>query len=104
MPLKKQYLKSKPVCKVTFRVPKEAAKSATDIKVVGEFNDWDPASAVPMKQLKNGDFTASVDLSTEKPAYAFRYIYDDGAWENDWEADAYTHSGIDAEENSIVQV
>ena len=37
MAIKKQYLKSKPVCKVTFSVP---AKEATKVAVVGDFNEW----------------------------------------------------------------
>ena len=36
MAIKKQYLKSKPVCKVTFSVP---AKEATKVAVVGDFNE-----------------------------------------------------------------
>jgi hypothetical protein len=38
--MKKQYLKSKPVCKVTFRLAGEAAGSAGSANIVGEFNDW----------------------------------------------------------------
>ena len=36
MAIKKQYLKSKPVCKVTFSVP---AKEADSVAVVGTFNE-----------------------------------------------------------------
>ena len=37
MSLTKRYLKSKPVCKVTFRLPKEAGEWAQSAAVVGEF-------------------------------------------------------------------
>lgn len=40
MSIKKQFLKSKPVCKVTFRVPEKIGNSAQTAHVVGEFNDW----------------------------------------------------------------
>jgi hypothetical protein len=40
MSIKKQFLKSKPVCKVTFRVPEEIGNSAKTAHVVGDFNDW----------------------------------------------------------------
>ena len=39
MAIKKQYLKSKPVCKVTFTVP---AQEADQVAVVGDFNNWSP--------------------------------------------------------------
>ena len=41
MSIKKQFLKSRPVCKVTFRVDKEAANTAEKLYIVGDFNQWD---------------------------------------------------------------
>ena len=52
MSIKKQFLKRKPVCKVTFRIPEELGNSAKTAHVVGEFNNWD-FSSTPMKKLKN---------------------------------------------------
>ena len=49
MSLKKSYLKSKPVCKVTFRISSEEAKAADTVKLVGEFNEWDNTVS-PMKE------------------------------------------------------
>ena len=37
MAIKKQFLKSKPICKVTFSVP---AEEANNVVVVGDFNEW----------------------------------------------------------------
>ena len=102
MSIKKQYLKSRPACKVTFRVNKDAANSANKIFLVGEFNQWDD-KATPMKKLKSGDFTKTVELNTEIPEYQFRYLNDKGNWENDWEADKYIPNGIDGE-NSVVRL
>ena len=51
--LKKQNLKSKPVCKVTFIMPKEAVESAKKVHVVGDFNNWEKKS-LPLKKLKKG--------------------------------------------------
>jgi len=53
--IKKQYLKSRPICKVTFRLPREGALTAETVTLTGEFNDWDKL-ATPMKRHKNGDF------------------------------------------------
>ena len=37
MSIKKQFVKTKPVCKVTFSV---VAKEAKEAAVVGDFNNW----------------------------------------------------------------
>jgi 1,4-alpha-glucan branching enzyme len=102
MSLKKRYLKTKPVCKVTFRVSKNAAKSAQRIHLVGDFNNWSIIET-PMKHLKSGEFTVTVDLETPG-AYEFRYIVDETTWENEWEADRYVPSSFAACENSVVEV
>jgi 1,4-alpha-glucan branching enzyme len=85
--IKKQYLKSKPICKVTFRLPKEGALAAETVTVVGEFNNWDE-KATPMKLQKNGDFMVVLELEKDKE-YRFRYCIDSEKWENDWCADKY---------------
>jgi len=102
MSIKKQYLKSKPVCKVTLSLPKEAAKTAKKVMVVGEFNDWNKKS-LPMKKLKDGSFKTTIDLAPGKE-YQFRYLIDSKKWENDWSADKYVSSGVALEENSVVVV
>lgn len=102
MSFKKQYLKSKPVCKVTFKLTKEQAKNAQLVRLVGDFNDWDTNSA-PMKQLKNGDFTSTINLESESQ-YEFRYLLNDKEWENDWTADTYVPSPVSYDDNSVVTV
>lgn len=103
MSIKKQYLKSKPnTCKVTFRINKDAAKDAKNISLVGDFNGWSQ-NETPMKTLKNGDFTAVLELSVDKPEYQFRYLRDNSHWENDQEADAFISNGIDGD-NSVIRV
>lgn len=102
MSFKKQYLKSKPVCKVTFKLTKEEAKNADKVRIIGDFNDWDE-SAEPMKKLKDGSFSAKMDLPTDSQ-YQFRYLLDDKEWENDWSADEYIASPVSLEENSVISV
>jgi 1,4-alpha-glucan branching enzyme len=102
MAFKKQYLKSKAVCKVTFKLLKAQAHAANSVCLVGDFNEWDVTST-PMKKLKNGDFTITVNLATDTQ-YQFRYLLDDKAWENDWEADAYIPSSVSFDHNSVVHV
>ena len=98
--IKKQFLKSKPVCKATFTLPVEAAPEAKSVEIIGDFNDWNPRQGIKMKKQKNGNFKAVVELETGK-AYQFRYLIDGETWENDWEADNYvpTPYGTD---NSVV--
>ena len=102
MAFKKQYLKSKAVCKVTFKISKEQAHAADSVRLVGDFNKWD-LTTEPMKKLKNGDFTSTVNLAKDSE-YQFRYLLDDKAWENDWEADAYIPSPVPSVDNSVVTV
>ena len=98
MAIKKQYLKSKPVCKVTFSIEAEEAKKAF---VVGTFNGWDIKNA-PLKKLKNGTFKGTVDLEKDA-AYEFKYVVD-GTYVNDTEADAYVWNDFAGAENSVVNV
>ena len=102
MSLTKQILKSKPITKVTFRVPAEAAPEATTVFLVGDFNEWD-SKATPMTRLKSGDFKVTLDLEAGRD-YSFRYLIEGREWDNDWAADRYVPSGIAGTENSVVTV
>jgi predicted flap endonuclease-1-like 5' DNA nuclease len=98
--LKKQYLKSKPICKVTFSLPKEAAEGAKEVKVLGEFNNWSWEEGTLMKASKT-DYKATVELEAGR-AYQFRYMIDKTIWENDYSADGYTPSPYSGTDNSVV--
>ena len=101
MSIKKQYLKKEPVCKVTFRVANGHGLEAQNIKLLGEFNSWDPATE-PMKKLKSGEFTQVLKLETGKE-YQFRYLVDGVFWENDPEADKLVPNGFDKDDyNSVI--
>ncbi|SDI36843.1 isoamylase early set domain-containing protein [Winogradskyella thalassocola] len=98
MAIKKQYLKSKPVCKVTFSVPAEEAKS---VAVVGSFNEWN-TEATELKKQKNGIFKGTLDLAKDT-SYEFRYIVD-GAYINDDQADSYAFNEFAGEENCVINL
>jgi 1,4-alpha-glucan branching enzyme len=102
MSVSKQYLKTRPVSKVTFRVSPDQAGKARTASLVGEFNDWDP-KATRMRKLKNGEFKVTVDLEVGRE-YQYRYLLDDARWTNDEDADRYVPAGIDGAENSVVVV
>jgi len=101
MSLTKRYLKSKPVCKVTFRLPKELAEWAASASVVGEFNDWSRRTH-RMKKLKDGGFTATIDL-TRGASYQFRYLLDGRVWENDQDADGFVPT-VFSSENGLLRL
>jgi len=97
--LMKNYTKSGQSCRVTFKLPAEV--NSDSAALCGDFNDWDQA-ANPMKKLKDGSFSATVSLQAGN-SYRFRYLLDDGRWENDWEADEYLPNDHGTED-SIVTV
>ena len=102
MAIKKQYLKSRPICKVRFIIPAEVGIAAQTANIVGEFNDWS-FTANPMKRLKSGAFTTTVDLEKGK-AYQFRYVLDKNQWENETEADKLVPSPYGDSDNSVIIV
>lgn len=98
MAITKQYLKSKPICKVTFSIPAEDAK---EVAVVGSFNDWN-TEATTLKKLKNGTFKGTLNLEKDN-SYEFRYLVD-GAYVNDEQADAYAWNDYASAENGVLNV
>ncbi len=98
--LKKQYLKTQPVCKVTFKLPKDAAPDADTVTIVGDFNNWN-MTETQMKKLKSGDFKATVDLACNRE-YKFRYLIDSSRWENDWYADKYIPNEHGSDDSVVV--
>lgn len=92
MAITKQFLKSKPVCKVTFSLP---AEEASKVKVVGTFNDWNEKKAVELKKFKNGTFKGTVDLEKDN-SYEFRYLVD-GTFVNDEQADSFAWNSFGTE-------
>jgi 1,4-alpha-glucan branching enzyme len=102
MSIKKQFLKTRPICKVTFRLSTEEAKNADTVHITGEFNDWNKLNT-PMKKLKNGSFTITLDLE-QNTEYQFRYLIDKHSWINDTEADRLVPSGFSGSQNFVVSV
>jgi 1,4-alpha-glucan branching enzyme len=98
MSIKKQFIKTKPVCKVTFSVEAKEANSAT---VVGDFNNWDTSKGELLK-LKNGTFKGVFDLPKDA-TYEFKYVVD-GAYVNEPEADRQQWNDFAGAENSVLEI
>ena len=71
MSIKKQFLKNKPMVKVTFEVSKEIANNATSINLLSEHNQWQP---IEFKKFKNGKFKVAENISSED-RQGFQFIY-----------------------------
>ena len=99
MSIKKQILKTKPVCKATFTLTAEEVGDAETVHIVGDFNDWDE-TADPLKKLKNGSFKIALNLEQGKK-YQFKYLIDGKEWINESEADLYIPNSFSGE-NSVI--
>jgi len=102
MSIKKQYIKDKSQCKVTFRLNKKSAGQAKKAYLAADFNAWQ-AEQTPMKPLKNGDFTVTVVLSKGRE-YQYRYVLDGQTWVTDEDADKHVPAGIADVQNAVVVV
>ena len=80
MAIKKQFLKSKPVCKVTFSFND---KTADSVSVVGSFNNWDPSNHDYDLNLNNNGIW-EIDLSLDIGEYEYKVIESNEWNENDW--------------------
>ncbi len=98
MPIKKQLIKTKPICKVTFSVE---AKEANTAAVIGDFNNWNPAEG-ELSKLKNGTFKGVFDL-TKNASYEFKYLVD-GSYINDSESDSFIWNEFAGTENGVLTV
>jgi hypothetical protein len=101
--LKKQYLKTRNIYKVTFRLAKheQPEYDITSAALVGDFNDWS-FTAHPMDQLKNGDYKIVLELAPGKK-YEFRYLLNGEYWYNEWEADEYI-LGDFGKDNCVIEL
>ncbi|NOZ68958.1 MAG: glycoside hydrolase [Deferribacteres bacterium] len=98
--IKKQYLNAGTKCRVTFRLPKQAAPDAKVVTVVGDFNNWNVTEA-QMERLKSGDFKLTLELPSNKE-YRFRYLIDFNRWENDWCADQYVPNPFGCDDSLVI--
>ncbi len=107
MPIKKQYLKSKPQVKVTFEIEKQDAKDALHIVLLSSHNNWAP---IEFKKFKNGKFKVVENISI-KDHDNFQFIYKATA-EDDSEftivpedADSYIDNGMsDGGKNAVLDI
>lgn len=102
MPLSKVYVKTRNSFKVTFKVKDINYTKSTEIKLLGDFNDWCPEIAPVLKNGKDG-----FSIVKEMPAgasYEFRYLINGVQWVNDTDADGYVPSPFAYVDNCLVNL
>ncbi len=102
MPIIKKYLKTKPVCNVTFSISAKDGKGFKTVSVVGDFNDWNPKTNM-MKKLKSGEFKSIIKLACDNE-YQFRYFLDGETWKNENESDRFVVTSFGDSENSVIKI
>ena len=91
MSIKKQYLKNNAVCKITF-ILRDKVKGFENVRIAGDFNNWD-RNCEPMKMLKSGGFSQSINFDAGK-SYQFKYLINDSLWANEQDSDQMITNGL----------
>lgn len=90
MSIKKHYLKNIEICMIISCL-KDKVKSIDNVRIAGDFNDCD-LYCEPMKALKKGGLTQSLDRSLGK-SYQFKYLINDAIWTYNPESDEFVPNG-----------
>lgn len=100
MSIKKQSLKSKPLCKVSFKLSKEQALNADVVAICGDFNNWN-TEVNTMNRLKDGSFSQTIELPAGAE-YQFRYLADGCIWFDEPEAERMQLNAFNSAMNNVI--
>lgn len=98
--IKKQFVKSRGVTKLTFELPADTEADA--VHLLADFNSWQP---VAFERLKNGKWKLVQEVEKDN-TYQFRYMLDHNGhhhFVNDPEADQ-TVANDQGTENAVINV
>ena len=98
--VKKQYVKTRNVTKVTFEI--DAAVAADEVQLIADFNEWRP---VAFGRLKDGRWKLVQEITPGR-SYQYRYrLVENGAirYRNDEGADALIGNTLGSE-NAVLNV
>jgi 1,4-alpha-glucan branching enzyme len=96
--LRKKPVKGANKLSVTFETQHQDAEK---IHVAGDFNGWDKAATPMKKRKKDGVWSATVRLETDRE-YQYRYVVDGERWITDDESDGSQWNEY-GERNSVVR-
>ncbi len=102
MSLTKTYVKSKKTYKVTFEIPKELLNGAKEVRVLGDFNNWE-WDAAPVLKNNRGILKSRQELKEGKK-YEYRYLTNENTWLNDEKADAYVATKYSDAQNCLLDL
>lgn len=73
---------------IIFTLPAEALEGATEVVILGDFNNWSPSDEYKLEKQQDGSFKTTVPLE-EGRTYQYRFLLDNGRWVNDYHAQQY---------------
>lgn len=73
--------------RITFTLPAEAVEGASEVILLGDFNNWNPEVAPRLKK-QDASFITIVELEVGN-TYHYRFMSNDGRWINDYNAQRY---------------
>jgi hypothetical protein len=73
---------------ITFSLPAEALQGATEVFLLGDFNNWNPENAPKLEKQPDGSYKTATQLEEGK-TYQYRFLLNDGRWVNDYHAQKY---------------
>ncbi|MBC7235818.1 MAG: isoamylase early set domain-containing protein [Chloroflexi bacterium] len=84
--------------RITFSIPSHLW--ATEVHLVGDFNNWDRRS-LPLEHTMHDGWRINLELPRGR-AYQYRYLLDGAKWCNDCNADGYI-SNVFGGVNSVIE-
>lgn len=100
MPLQKEYLTNKNICRATFHLENKYSYAISKVNLVGDFNSWS-SSETPLIKQQDGSYKVTIDLPINEE-FQFRYLINGDIWVNDSKADKYCPAPIGNVDNSII--
>jgi hypothetical protein len=88
---------------IIFMLPAQALKGANGAVVLGDFNNWTPSKEFELNKQKDGSFKTVIALEEGK-TFQYRFLLDNGVWENDYNAQNYVPASGLYVENSVITV
>ncbi|MCP9751523.1 isoamylase early set domain-containing protein, partial [Ferruginibacter sp. HRS2-29] len=74
---------------VTFLLPNYIVQHATGGLLLGDFNNWNAELGFPLELTEDGSLQTTISLQPGQ-TYQYRYLLNDGRWENDDRAHSYS--------------
>ena len=102
MPVSKKFIKTRKVFKVSFEVDANEIPAKEEVKVLGDFNNWNWDDA-PVLKKKKANYAVQVELAPGA-SYEYRYCLENKYWFNDVAADKYVASPYSDAENCVLDL